>query len=101
MKHIGGGSSHPLEGPQMPVPGSQVPGVVQPGSGMQTTGFDPMQLPPMHASLCVQAFPSPQLVPSGALGFEHVPLAGLQEPATWHWSLAWQTTGLLPVQVPD
>src|SRR5437867_3916457 len=31
-------------------------------------------------------------VPSGAFGFEHRPVVGSQMPATWHWSLAWQTT---------
>src|SRR3989441_7020734 len=41
-----------------------------------------------------------QLVPSGAFGFEHVPVAVLQVPATWHWSSAVQTTGLEPAQVP-
>ena len=32
----------------------------------------------------VQAFPSLQPVPSGLLGFEHVPVAGLQTPGKWH-----------------
>ena len=35
-----------------------------------------------------------------AFGFEQVPVAVLQVPATWHWSEAAQTTGLAPVQVP-
>ncbi|HSD10389.1 MAG TPA: hypothetical protein VLF14_05375, partial [Candidatus Binatia bacterium] len=41
-----------------------------------------------------------QPVPSAALGLEHVPVAGLQVPATWHWSLAVQTTEFEPVQAP-
>jgi hypothetical protein len=41
-----------------------------------------------------------QNVPSGAVGLEHWPVLGSQLPATWHWSDAVQTTGLLPVQVP-
>jgi hypothetical protein len=42
----------------------------------------------------------PQLVPSGALGFEHVPVDGLQLPAAWHVSSAVHVTGLVPVHVP-
>ena len=52
-------------------------------------------------SVWVQAFPSEQVVPFGAVGFEQVPEAGLQVPARWHWSLAVQVTGLEPVHVPD
>jgi len=48
----------------------------------------------------VQALPSLQVVPFGAAGLEHWPVLELQVPATWHWSDAAQTTGLLPVQVP-
>ena len=48
----------------------------------------------------VQAFPSLQVVPFGAFGFEHVPLAGSQTPATWHWSDAVQTFAVPPVQAP-
>src|SRR2546421_257729 len=42
----------------------------------------------------------PHVVPSGAAGFEQAPVPGLHVPATWHWSLAVQVTGLLPVHVP-
>ena len=38
--------------------------------------------------------------PSCLFGLLHVPLPGSQLPATWHWSRALHTTGLLPVQVP-
>src|SRR3989442_1571248 len=51
-------------------------------------------------SLCVQALPSLQAVPSALCGVEQVPLAGSQVPATWHWSSALQATGFAPVQVP-
>jgi hypothetical protein len=34
------------------------------------------------------------------LGFEHVPVEGLQVPAAWHGSSAVHTTGLEPVQAP-
>src|SRR3989442_966554 len=39
-------------------------------------------------------------VPSAALGFEQVPVAGSQVPTVWHWSAAVQVTGLPPVQTP-
>ena len=41
------------------------------------------------------------VVPSGAVGFEHVPVWVLHVPATWHESLAVHVPGLEPVQVPD
>ena len=59
-----------------------------------------MQVPLSQASLCVQAFPSLHVVPSGRVGFEHIPVAGSHVPAAWHWSWAVHVTGLLPVQVP-
>jgi hypothetical protein len=48
----------------------------------------------------VQAFPSLQVVPFAAPGFEHAPVAVLQVPATWHWSDAVHVTGFEPTQVP-
>ena len=42
----------------------------------------PAQTPPLHVSVMVQAFPSLHVVPFGALGFEHSPIAGLHVPAT-------------------
>jgi hypothetical protein len=47
-------------------------------------GLPPVQVPAWHVSVCVQALPSLQLVPSLAFGLEHVPVAGLHTPATWH-----------------
>jgi hypothetical protein len=44
--------------------------------------------------------PSVQAELSGAFGLEHKPVAGLQVPATWHWSSAAQVTGLTPAQLP-
>jgi hypothetical protein len=52
-------------------------------------------------SVCVHAFPSEQLVPFAFVGLEQIPLAGLQVPAVWHWSLAVHVTGVPPVQTPD
>src|SRR3989442_1146213 len=59
-----------------------------------------MQLPLWQVSVWVQALPSLHAVPSAALGFEQVPVAGSHVPATWHWSRAVQVTGLLPTQLP-
>src|SRR5438445_12765095 len=66
----------------------------------QTAGVPPVHIPLSQVSVFVQALPSLQAVPSAFAGFEHVPLAGSQTPATWHWSEAVQTTGLLPVHTP-
>ena len=60
----------------------------------------PPHLPLVQMSFFMHASPSLQGVSSGAFGFEHLPVAGLQVPATWHWSEAAHTTGLLPVQTP-
>jgi hypothetical protein len=40
----------------------------------------------------VHAFPSLQAVPFVATGFEHVPVAGLHVPTSWHWSEAVHVT---------
>jgi len=63
---------------------------------VHTTGFFPVHTPPWQVSVCVQAFPSLHAVPSALAGLEHVPVAGSQVPATWHWSEALQTAGLRP-----
>jgi hypothetical protein len=67
---------------------------------VQTTGLLPVHVPLWHESLCVHAFPSLHVVPLARAGFEQAPLVGLHVPTPWHWSLAVQTTGLLPVQTP-
>src|SRR5262245_18156006 len=69
------------------------------GGVLQATGV-PMQVPPMQIWFAKQ--PSWRLhigVPCGG-GFEHWPLAGLQMPASWHWSEASQTTGVALTQLP-
>src|SRR5439155_16190767 len=77
-----------------------VPSVWQWSAALQLGGWLPAQPPFSQASAGVQASPSLQAVPSAFAGFEHVPLAGSQVPAMWHWSEAVQTTGLLPVHTP-
>jgi hypothetical protein len=59
-----------------------------------------VQAPDWHESVCVHASSSLHAVPSAFAGFEQVPVAGLHVPASWHWSLAVQTTGFAPVHVP-
>ena len=83
---------------QRPVAGSQILGHC--GSDSQTTGSLPTQAPAWQVSDWVQASPSVQLLPSGLTGSEQVPVAGSQTPASWHWSRAAQTTGLVPTQAP-
>ena len=51
---------------------------------MHTTGLLPVQVPFWQLSVWVQAFPSLQVVPFAAAGFEQMPVAGLHVPATWH-----------------
>jgi hypothetical protein len=85
---------------QVPVAGLQLPASWHWSPGAQTTGFAPVHVPAWHASLWVHASASLHAEPSGFAGFEQVPLAGSHVPASWHWSLAVQTTGLPPVQVP-
>src|SRR5438552_2605552 len=85
---------------QTPFAGLQVPASWHWSSAGQTTGFEPVQVPAWQVSVCVQTLPSLQAVPSALLGVEQVPLAGSQEPATWHWSSAVQMTGFVPTQVP-
>src|SRR5207244_1899277 len=85
---------------QVPVAGSQVPAVWHVSSAVQTTGFAPTQAPAAQASVCVQALPSSQPLPSGLAGLLQPPVAGLQTPAVWHWSAAVHTTGFPPTQAP-
>src|SRR5206468_794395 len=68
---------------------------------VQTTGFEPVHVPDWQVSVCVQALPSLHAVPFGTAGFEQRPVPASHVPATWHGSLAVQTTGLAPVPAPD
>src|SRR5262249_38261528 len=85
---------------QMPLSGSQVPATWHWSSAVQTTGLVPTQVPAWQVSVWVQASPSLQAAPLALTGLEQVPLAGLQTPASWHWSEAVQATGFVPVQTP-
>jgi hypothetical protein len=72
----------------------------QASDGTHTTGFEPEHTPAWQESVCVQTSPSLQAVPSGFAGLEQAPVAGLQVPASWHWSAAAQATGFVPVHTP-
>ena len=61
---------------------------------------EPPHAPAVHTSVTVHALPSLQPVPFVFGGFEQTPLAGLQDPALWHWSGSGHTTGVAPTQLP-
>src|SRR5262245_23115628 len=84
----------------MPVAGSQVPAAWRWSVATQTIGLAPMHEPGWQESDRVQALPSSQAEPSAFAGSVQMPVAGLQVPAVWHWSVAAQRTGLAPVQTP-
>jgi hypothetical protein len=57
--------------------------VVQASPSLQVYVVPP-QVPALHTSFFVQAFPSLHEVPSLFAGFEHRPVAESQTPAAWH-----------------
>jgi len=67
---------------QTPVPVLHTPATWHWSSGVQVTGFAPMQVPLWQVSVCEQALPSEQVLPLGFAGFVHVPLLGSHVPAT-------------------
>ena len=83
-----------------PVATLHVPALWHWSLAVQVTGLAPVHVPAWQTSVWVQALPSVHAVPLAALGLVHVPVATLQVPAEWHWSLAVHVTGLAPVQVP-
>src|SRR2546422_520875 len=84
----------------VPVVGEQVPATWHWSEAVQATGLLPAQTPLWQEWVCVGALPALRGRPLAFTGFEHVPVAGAQVPARWHWSEAVQTTGVLPVQAP-
>jgi hypothetical protein len=85
---------------QAPVAELQVPARWHWSSTAHTTGLAPTHEPTWQVSASVQALPSLHAEPSLLEGFEQTPLAGLQLPATWHWSKALQAVGLVPRHAP-
>jgi len=67
----------------MPSAGLHVPATWHESLAVQTFAVPP-QVPLVQTSLVVHRLPSLHVVPSVAAGFEHMPVAGLQAPATWH-----------------
>jgi hypothetical protein len=59
----------------------------------------PEHTPLWHWTFTWHGSPSLHGVPFGCAGFEQVPVVGSHVPTAWHWSLAWQLTGV-PVHVP-
>lgn len=67
----------------VPLAGLHVPPVWH-WLGVHVTGLAPVQVPPWHVSVIVQALPSLHIVPSALLGYEQTPVAGTHVPALWH-----------------
>ena len=63
-------------------------------------GFAPTHTPALQLSVWLHLSPSLQPEPSFLAGLEQLPVAESQVPASWHWSLAAQTTGLAPLHTP-
>ena len=85
---------------QVPVAGLHVPARWHWSGGGQTTGSAPVHAPAWQVSVLVHALPSLQVAPSGRVGFEQTPVAGLHVPGVWHWSGVAHTTGFAPVHTP-
>jgi hypothetical protein len=65
-----------------PAVGSQVPATWHWSATVHITGFDPTHAPAWQVSVCVQALPSSQVLPSALAGLVQAPVVGLQVPAT-------------------
>jgi hypothetical protein len=83
-----------------PVLGLHVPATWHASLAAHGTGFDPVQAPFWHVSVCVHPLPSEHAVPLAATGLEHAPVVGLQVPATWHASAAAHVTAEPAPQTP-
>jgi hypothetical protein len=84
-----------------PVVGLHEPTPWHASLAVQTTEPPAVQTALWQVSFKSQRLPSLHVVPSGAAGFEQVPVVGLHVPATWHWSLGVHVTGLVPTHAPD
>lgn len=69
---------------QVPLLGLHVPTAWHWSLAVHVTGFEPVQTPVWHVSVCVHAFPSLHVVPFDAVGLEHAPVDVLHVPAVWH-----------------
>ena len=84
----------------VPVPVLHTPATWHWSRAVHVTGLAPEHVPDWQVSVWVHPLPSLHAVPFAAIGFEHVPVATLHTPATWHESLAVHTTAV-PVHAPD
>jgi hypothetical protein len=66
----------------VPLVGSQVPALWHWSLAVHVIPFDPVQVPAWQVSVCVQALPSEQALPSVLVGFEQTPVPVLHTPAT-------------------
>ena len=85
-----------MTSPEMGLQTSSVQGL----ASSTLTGVPGVHVPVWQVSAPLHWSPSEQEAPLGLAGFEHWPLDGSQEPASWHESLAAQVTGVPDVQVP-
>jgi hypothetical protein len=85
---------------QTPVAALHVPASWHWSLAVHVTGFAPWQAPSLHVSVLVQALLSLQAVPLALFGLLHLPVPASHVPATWHWSLAVQVTGLPALHAP-
>jgi hypothetical protein len=86
---------------QVPFVGLQVPASWHASDAVQITGFAPTHVPVWQVSDWVQPSPSEQVLPFAFAGVEQRPVDGLHVPASWHWSIAVQVTGVPFTQLPD
>jgi hypothetical protein len=84
----------------LPVSVSQTPATWHWSEAVQMTGSPPVHVPAWQVSVCVQALPSLQVVPSVLGAYVHLPVPVSQIPGSWHWSGGSQTVGVPEMQVP-
>ncbi len=84
----------------VPVAELHVPATWHASCAVHVTELVGVQVPLWQVAASVQRLPSLQLAPWLPVGFEHVPVAELHVPATWHASCAVHVTELVGVQVP-
>src|SRR5207249_3635517 len=85
---------------QTPVAGLQAAAVWHWLAAVHATGLAATQAAAEQVSVRVQALPSSHGAPSSLAGLVQPPVAGLQTPAVWHWSVAAHTTAFAPTQAP-
>jgi hypothetical protein len=85
---------------QVPATGSHVTALWHASGAGHDTGFEPVHMPPWHASVCVQPLPSLHAVPLALVVAEQTPVAGLHVGTLWHASGAGPQSIDCPTQAP-